>query len=183
MATTQAWLRLLSVAARRGLAVEEVLLPPAPIADLASAELMLGMKLHPDLRELYEQSAGLRRFRNHDREPSLPGFGFPSLKESVARTLRLREVAWRYWRPSWVQVFDDDYVEIFILDCSTGIVWYAWWEGDELHPVAPTLAAFFGVAAAAADRDDVRYQPDGDYFETPDGEVWEAPIKEPWTPT
>ena len=188
MTVTQAWGRLAEVAKRRGLPLEEVLLPAASVAELDAAEGRLGITLHPDLRALYGLTRGLRRARNHDREPRLPGSNFPSLDDAVDRTVEMRQIAsgmtdLELWRPTWVQVFDDDDVEIFITDCATGVIWYAWWEADELHPVAPDLATFLSRAAEAADRDDVRYQSDGDYFETPDGEVWEAPLKNPWRST
>jgi hypothetical protein len=125
----------------------------------------LSISFHPDLRELFGQVDGLKRLRGHRRDPRLPGFNFPSLKEATDRTLRLRDVAEtvdsiELWRQHWVKVF--------AVDCSDGSVWYAWWEASEIHQVAPDLATLFDMAAAAADGDDVHYRLDGDYFETPD---------------
>jgi len=80
-----------------------------------------------------------------------------------------------------VKVFDDDYEELFAVDCSDGSVWYAWWEASEIHQVAPDLATFFDMAAAAADREDVHYGWMGTTSRPPDGEVWRAPIKRPWS--
>ncbi|MFT4110582.1 SMI1/KNR4 family protein [Propionicimonas sp.] len=188
MTVSDSWRALAETAARRGLPLEEALRPPVSPAKLDKAERKLSISFHPDLRELFGQVDGLKRLRGHRRDPRLPGFNFPSLKEATDRTLRLRDVAEtvdsiELWRQHWVKVFDDDYEEVFAVDCSDGSVWYAWWEASEIHQVAPDLATFFDMAAAAADGDDVHYRLDGDYFETPDGEVWRAPIKRPWSPT
>ena len=188
MSVSESWRALAETAAKRGLPLEEVLGPGVSSVKLDKAERKLGITFHPDLRELYEQADGLRRISGHENEPCLPGFGFQSLKKSIDRTQDLRDVAndvdsIELWRQQWVQVFDHFYVEVFAVDCTNGTVWYAWWEAGEIHQVAPDLATFFRMAAEAADRDNVHYQLDGDYFETPDGEVWRAPIKRPWSPT
>jgi cell wall assembly regulator SMI1 len=188
MTIAEPWQVVLETARRRGLPLDELLRAGVSPAKLDKAESKLGIRFHPDVRELYELANGLRRIRGHNNEPSLLGFSFPSLPEVVRHTIGLRDAAEEYgtaeaWRPSWLKVFDDNDDEYFVIDCSDGRVWYVYWAADEIYQVAPDLATFFGMAAAAADRDDVRYQPDGDYFETPDGEVWEAPIKTPWRST
>lgn len=164
-----------------------MLRPGVSPAKLDKAEARLGVRFHPDLRELYELANGLRRIRGHNREPTLLGFNFPSLQEAVRRTTDLRDAAEEFgtanaWRSSWLKVFDDIDDENFVVDCSDGSVWYVYWETDEVFQVAPDLASFLGGVAVAAERDDVHYQLDGDYFETPGGEVWEAPVKSPWRP-
>jgi cell wall assembly regulator SMI1 len=182
------WQLVTETARRRGLPLDEVLRTGVSPTKLDKAEAKLGIRFHPDVRELYGLADGLRRIHGHNNEPSLLGFSFPGLQEAVRRTTNLRDAAEEYgptgaWRASWLKVFDDIDNENFLVDCSDGSVWYVYAAADETYQVAPDLATFFGVVTIAADRNDVRYQLDGDYFETPDGEVWEAPIKSPWRPT
>lgn len=189
MTVSDSWDALAETATRRGLPVPEILRPGVSPARLAEAEDELGITLHPDLRDLFERVDGLNRIQGHNHHPSMPGFGFRSLDSVVERTLDLRDIAdgeeggGEMWRPQWVQVFDHLYDEVFAVDCSDGTVWYVWWEADEIYPVAPNLATFLDTAARAAEQDDIRYQLDGDYFETPNGDPWRAPLKKPWTPT
>ncbi|MFT4110581.1 SMI1/KNR4 family protein [Propionicimonas sp.] len=188
MTISEPWRVVVEAAQRRGLPLDEVLRAGASPAKLGKAETKLGIQFHPDLRELFQLANGMRRIRGHNNEPSLLGFSFPSLQEAVRQTIDLRDAAEEYgtagaWRASWLKVFDDIDNECFVVDCSDGSVWYVYWAADEIYRVAPDLATFFGVVAIAAERDDVHYQLDGDYFETPDGEVWEAPIKSPWRQT
>lgn len=185
MTIAEQWQAMLDTAQRRGLPLREVLRAGVSPSKLSKAETKLGLQFHPDVRELFELADGLRRLRGHNSEPTLLGFSFPSLQEAVRRTIDLRDAAEEFgtaeaWRPSWLKVFDDIDDENFAVDCLDGSVWYVYWEADEVYQVAPDLGTLFRVVAAAADRDDVHYQLDGDYFETPDGEVWEAPIKSPW---
>ncbi|MBN9104670.1 MAG: SMI1/KNR4 family protein [Propionibacteriaceae bacterium] len=188
MTIAEPWQVVLEAARRRGLPLDEVLRTGVSPTKLDKAETKLGIRFHPDVRELYQLANGLRRIHGHNNEPSLPGFSFPSLQKAVRQTIDLRDAAEEYedaeaWQPLWLKVFDNNYEEIFAVDCRDGTVWYVYWEGDEIYPVGHDLASFLDAAAIAAERDDVHYQLDGDYFETPNGEPWRAPLKNPWTPT
>lgn len=121
MTIAEPWHVVLETARRRGLLLDEVLRTGVSPTKLDKAETKLGIRFHPDVRELYGLADGLRRIRGHNNEPSLRGFSFRGRQEAVRRTISLRDAVEEYgtagaWRASWLKVFDDIDNENFMVD-------------------------------------------------------------------
>jgi cell wall assembly regulator SMI1 len=172
--------RILSVHRTLDSGVHGALRPPVSPGEVARVEALLGLRLHPQVLELYSIADGLGNSSRVTYGPTrlLPWLRFPPLGEVSEICRRSRDdtttrFGAEFWRPGWFPVLDSADGPGIYVDCATtqGTAWRVMWNADDVgaprvgdfwrRPVAPSLAAYLLWCGRRLERMDLFVDTDG----------------------